>query len=96
MTTAHASALVHDRTTFGTASLVLGICSLVAGWVFFAPLVGVALGIVSLRREPRARALAWWGIGISAFAFVSWLVGLTFLVAAHLFAGGIALVGGLI
>lgn len=28
------------RTGLGTASLVLGICSLLAGWTFVAPIVG--------------------------------------------------------
>lgn len=48
-------------TAKGTASLVLGIWSLFAGWTFFAPAIGLILGIVSLRGEPGARTQASWG-----------------------------------
>jgi ABC-type dipeptide/oligopeptide/nickel transport system permease component len=61
-------------TAKGTASLVLGICSLFAGWTFFAPAVGLILGIVSLRGEPRARTQAAWGIALNAIAMTIWVL----------------------
>lgn len=61
-------------TAKGTASLVLGICSLFAGWTFFAPAIGLILGIVSLRGEPRARTQATWGIALNAIAVSIWII----------------------
>lgn len=61
-------------TAKGTASLVLGICSLFAGWTFFAPVVGLVLGVMSLRGEPRARTQAAWGIALNAIAMSIWII----------------------
>ncbi|WP_314475964.1 hypothetical protein [uncultured Microbacterium sp.] len=61
-------------TAKGTASLVLGICSVFAGWTFFAPAVGLILGIMSLRGEPRARTQAVWGITLNAIAMSIWII----------------------
>ncbi|PQZ55684.1 MULTISPECIES: hypothetical protein [unclassified Microbacterium] len=61
-------------TVKGTVSLVLGICSLFAGWTFFVPIVGLILGIVSLRGEPRARTQAAWGIALNAIAMSIWVI----------------------
>lgn len=61
-------------TAKGTASLVLGICSVFAGWTFFAPVIGLILGIVSLRGEPRARSQAAWGIALNAIAMSIWII----------------------
>ncbi|WIE75591.1 hypothetical protein [Curtobacterium sp. MCSS17_007] len=69
------------RTGLGTASLVLGICSLLAGWTFFAPVVGLCLGIASRGREPAARGRAGWGILLNLVALAVWvLVGALFVV----------------
>lgn len=62
------------RTGLGTASLVLGICSLVAGWTFFAPIVGLCLGIASRNREPMARGRAGWGILLNLVALAVWIL----------------------
>jgi hypothetical protein len=70
------------RTGLGTASLVLGVCSLLAGWTFFAPLVGLVLGVVSRGREPFARGRAGWGILLNLVALAFWI-----LVAALLLGG---------
>lgn len=68
------------RTGLGTASLVLGICSLLAGWTFFAPVVGLVLGIMSRGREPLARGRAGWGILLNLVALAIWvLLGVVFL-----------------
>ncbi|APX33470.1 hypothetical protein BH708_12930 [Brachybacterium sp. P6-10-X1] len=79
----------HHGTGKGTASLILGICSLLAGWVLIAPAIGLILGIMSLGSEPAARGRAGWGIVLSVLAMVGWIiafallavtgVGLTFL-----------------
>ncbi|WP_144760977.1 hypothetical protein [Curtobacterium sp. 9128] len=61
-------------TGLGTASLVLGICSLLAGWTFFAPVVGLCLGIASRRREPLARGRAGWGVFLNLVALAVWIV----------------------
>ncbi|KTR06479.1 hypothetical protein [Curtobacterium luteum] len=71
------------RTGLGTASLVLGICSLLAGWTFFAPVVGLCLGIASRSREPMARGRAGWGILLNLVALAVWI-----LVGALLVIGG--------
>ena len=75
------------RTGLGTASLVLGICSLLAGWTFFAPVVGLCLGIASRGREPAARGRAGWGILLNLVALAVWV-----LVGALLVVGGAAAV----
>jgi len=62
------------RTGLGTASLVLGVCSLLAGWTFFAPIVGLCLGIASRSREPLARGRAGWGILLNVIALAVWIV----------------------
>lgn len=68
-TTPHA-----PRTGLGTASLVLGICSLLAGWTFLAPVVGLCLGIASRGREPLARGRAGWGILLNLVALAVWVL----------------------
>lgn len=64
----------HERTTLGTGSLVLGICSLIAGWTFAAPIIGIVLGLMSYRREPKATRLAVWGIVLNAVALITWVI----------------------
>ncbi|MGG7510437.1 hypothetical protein [Plantibacter sp. YIM 135249] len=61
-------------TARGTASLVLGICSLLAGWTFFVPIVGLILGISSRNNEPEARGRAGWGIAINLIAMAGWIL----------------------
>jgi hypothetical protein len=58
----------------GTASLILGICSLFAGWTFLAPLVGLMLGISSLRHEREANGRASGGIILNLVAMAGWIV----------------------
>ncbi|BDZ66002.1 hypothetical protein [Agromyces mangrovi Wang et al. 2018] len=51
----------------GIASLVLGIVSiLTGGGAVVGPIAGLALGIVSLSREPGNRTMAVWGIVLNA------------------------------
>ncbi len=74
------------RTGLGTASLVLGICSLLAGWTFLAPVVGLCLGIASRSREPLARGRAGWGILLNLVALAVWVLLLVLLVVGGAFA----------
>lgn len=74
------------RTGLGTASLVLGICSLLAGWTFFAPIVGLCLGIASRSREPMARARSGWGILLNLVALAVWILVGVLLVVGGAFA----------
>ncbi|WP_420369116.1 hypothetical protein [Curtobacterium sp. L1-20] len=74
------------RTGLGTASLVLGICSLLAGWTFVAPVVGLCLGIASRSREPLARGRAGWGILLNLVALAVWILLVVLLVVGGSFA----------
>ncbi|ERK70229.1 hypothetical protein N136_03433 [Leifsonia aquatica ATCC 14665] len=58
----------------GTASLVLGVCSLLVGWTFFAPVIGLVLGVSSRGREPYARGRAGWGIALNLLAMGVWIL----------------------
>ncbi|MGP9536657.1 hypothetical protein ACT3SP_01505 [Brachybacterium sp. AOP43-C2-M15] len=66
--------ITHHGTGKGTASLLLGICSLVAGWTLIAPILGVALGISSRGSEPSARGRAGWGILLNLVAMLGWVI----------------------
>ncbi|MBK0422786.1 DUF4190 domain-containing protein [Leucobacter sp. CSA2] len=52
--------------TFTIASFILGIVSVVSGWTFIAPIVGLTLGVIALRRGTKDRALALWGVWLNA------------------------------
>jgi len=75
----------------GTASLTLGICSLLAGWTFVAPIIGMILGISALNREPGARGRAGWGIALNVIAMGIWIIAAILLVGM----GGVAFLGRL-
>jgi hypothetical protein len=47
-------------------SFVLGLVSIFFGFVFVVPLLGLVLGILALRKEPKARGFAIAGIWINA------------------------------
>ncbi|MFI8598023.1 hypothetical protein ACIGDM_12000 [Rothia koreensis] len=65
---------VHGGTGLGTASLVLGICSIAAGWLVVAPLIGLVLGMKSRQREPLARGRSLWGIILNGACLAVWIV----------------------
>lgn len=71
--------ITRHETGKGTASLILGICSLLAGWVVLAPVVGLLLGIMSLGNEPAARGRAGWGIVLNVLAMIGWIIALVLL-----------------
>lgn len=74
MTHTSMSVRTGDETGRGTASLVIGICSLMAGWIFIGPIIGLWLGVSSRGREPRARGRAGWGIALNLIALLGWIV----------------------
>ncbi|MGY5766055.1 hypothetical protein ACXET9_12735 [Brachybacterium sp. DNPG3] len=78
------STIAHHGTGKGTASLLLGICSLLAGWVLIAPTAGLILGLSSLGSEPDARGRAGWGIALNLLAMVGWIIVFVALGAAGL------------
>lgn len=76
--------------TFAITSFVLGILSVVSGWTFIAPIIGLVLGVLALRRNTSERTLALWGVWTSgvmlalsviAVAFGAMFLGLGFLAA---------------
>lgn len=73
MTATYAPA-IHHGTGKGTASLLLGICSLLAGWTLIAPVLGLVLGFMSRGDEPFARGRAGWGILLNLLAMLGWVV----------------------
>src|SRR5699024_2524988 len=66
----------------GTASLLLGLCSLLAGWTLVAPVLGLILGVMSRGDEPFARGRAGWGIFLNLLAMLGWIIGGALLLAA--------------
>ncbi|UEJ83714.1 hypothetical protein Bra3105_05205 [Brachybacterium halotolerans subsp. kimchii] len=74
MTHTSMSVRTGDETGRGTASLVIGICSLMAGWIFIGPIIGLWLGVSSRGREPLARGRAGWGIALNLIALLGWIV----------------------
>jgi hypothetical protein len=52
--------------TLSITSFALGLASIVFGWTFIAPVAGLVLGIMALRREPLGRTFAIWGIVLNA------------------------------
>jgi len=52
------------------ASLVIGLVSIVLGYTFVLPIVGLILGVLGLKREPAGRGMAIAGIVINAIILV--------------------------
>jgi heme/copper-type cytochrome/quinol oxidase subunit 2 len=50
---------------FAITSFVLGIASVVSGWTFIAPIVGLIFGVLALRRGTSERTLALWGVWLN-------------------------------
>jgi uncharacterized membrane protein len=63
---------------------VLGITSIVLGWSFVAPIVGLVLGLVALNNKTSERTLALWG---------AWLNGAILAVAVIVFFFSVAFAG---
>ncbi|MBC9954485.1 DUF4190 domain-containing protein [Leucobacter sp. cx-42] len=56
----------NDGSAFAIASFVVGIASIVSGWTIVAPIVGLILGVLALRRDTKERTLALWGVWMNA------------------------------
>ncbi|MBL3691051.1 hypothetical protein D3226_13990 [Leucobacter chromiireducens subsp. chromiireducens] len=58
---------------------VLGIASIVSSWTFIAPIAGLILSILALRRGTTERTLALWGVWLNsimlAFTAIGILIG---------------------
>lgn len=63
-----------ESTGLSITALVLGILSIVAGWTFLVPVVGLILGLVALNREPRGRTIAIWGVVLNAVMLAGSLI----------------------
>lgn len=72
------------------ASMVLGLVSLLFGFAFVVPIVGLAVGISGLKREPAGRGFAITGICLNAIVLVSVAVIAVFVIATTI--GGAAFV----
>ncbi|SDH80007.1 hypothetical protein [Agrococcus jejuensis] len=55
-------------------SLVIGIASIFMGWTFLAPIAGIVVGVMAKGREPHARTMANWGIGLNVVMLVGSLL----------------------
>lgn len=87
-TTTETRPAAEDARGFAITSFVLGIASVVSGWTFVAPITGLILGVIALRRGSTERTLALWGVWLNgvmlAFTVLAALV-LLALVAFGLF-----------
>ncbi|MEE2570187.1 DUF4190 domain-containing protein [Pseudarthrobacter sp. J64] len=63
------------------ASMVLGISSIVFGWILLVPIVGLVLGIVGLRREPAGKGMAVTGLVLNGLALSGWVLLMVFVFA---------------
>lgn len=76
-----------EETGLGTASLVLGIVSILSGWLVIGPIVGLVLGVKSRHREPMAQTRAKWGIILNGLCLAVWLI-IVIILLLGLFLGG--------
>ncbi|GAA1576186.1 DUF4190 domain-containing protein [Leucobacter aridicollis] len=65
---------------FAIASFVIGIASILSAWTFVAPIVGLVLGILALRRNTKERTLALWGVWLNGAMLAFAAVGLVLLI----------------
>lgn len=79
-----AAANPENTRVFAIVSFVLGIASIVSGWTFIAPIAGLVLGILALRRGTSDRTLALWGV---------WLNGVMLALTSLAVLFGFALIG---
>lgn len=60
-----------------TASLVLGLCSIPAGWTLILPLLAVIFGIDGYCGKAVGRVRAAWGIVLGLLSLAGWMVAIT-------------------
>ncbi len=73
------------------ASLVIGLISVIAGFSVILPLVGVVLGIMGLKREPKGRGMAIAGIWINSVILALVFIGLLIALIALIGFGALAI-----
>lgn len=61
-------------------SLVLGILSLVCGWTFFVPIIGLIFGFSGRKTEPAGRGFALAGIILNGVMLLGWILFLIIMV----------------
>ncbi|WP_420367183.1 DUF4190 domain-containing protein [Curtobacterium sp. L1-20] len=61
-------------------SMILGLVSIVAGFTFLVPLVGLILGIVGLRKEPAGRGMAITGLVLNGLFVIGWALLILFVI----------------
>ncbi|RGE16873.1 DUF4190 domain-containing protein [Leucobacter sp. wl10] len=64
-TTQFAQPVSEGSRGFAITSFVLGVASVVSGWTFIAPITGLILGVIALRRGTSERSLALWGVWLN-------------------------------
>jgi hypothetical protein len=62
--------------TLSITSFVLGLASIAFGWTLVAPVAGLVVGIMALKREPLGRTFAIWGIVLNAVMLAGVAIGL--------------------
>jgi hypothetical protein len=75
---------------FSITAMVLGLVSIVVGFTFVVPAVGLILGIVGLKKEPAGRGMAITGIIVSGIVLAFWAILVGFIIAAAIATAGSA------
>jgi hypothetical protein len=70
----YASPLAGPPRGLSVASMVIGLVSILAGFTFVVPIVGLVLGIVGIRREPAGRAMSLTGIILNGVILLGWVI----------------------
>ncbi len=70
----------NDSRVLSLTSLVLGIVSIMGGYVFGAPVIGLVLGILALKREAH-RTMAIWGVVLNSIMLAGTVLTILFVVA---------------
>lgn len=83
-----------ESKAWSIASLVIGIVSLLSGYTFLVPIIGIIVGVMARRREPSGRVLATWGIWLSVIAMVLGVIIVVLFGGALLAAFGFAAIQG--
>lgn len=83
-----------DSQTLGILALVSALSGILFGLVLPLSIVAVVLGILALKREPRSRALATWGIVLGAVPFAFGVIAIAVGAAVAIPFGVWAVLGG--
>lgn len=69
-TAPHDPAASRSRRALSVVTLVLGILAVPAGYTLLVPVAAIIVGMIARDREPYARALSGWGIGLGVVGLV--------------------------